>query len=149
VSAAFERHRVPAHLIELELTETVAVKHIRGVTQALASLRERGVGIALDDFGTGFASLSLIREFPVTRLKINRGFVSEIEAAFDRSPLVETVLTLGRAFDLAVVAEGVETEAQAEWLRARGCAEAQGWHCGKPVRVADFERQARARAQAA
>jgi diguanylate cyclase (GGDEF)-like protein len=149
LSASLERHCLPAHLIEVELTETIAVKRIRGVTQTLAALRKRGVGIALDDFGTGYASLSLLRDFPVTRLKIDRGFVAEISGPSDRSPLVESVLTLGRAFGLAVVAEGVETKMQANWLRSRGCAEAQGWLFGRPVPAAEFHVGTTAGARAA
>ncbi|MGI4730201.1 MAG: putative bifunctional diguanylate cyclase/phosphodiesterase [Janthinobacterium lividum] len=139
VAASLARHRVAPELIELELTEDLAVRNMRCVIQTLKALRDLGVGIALDDFGTGYASLSVLRDFPITRLKIDRRFVADIAAETDRTPTLDSMLTLGRAFNLSVSAKGVEHPAQARWLRANGCDEVQGWLYGKPIRPSELE----------
>ena len=139
--AALDRWALPASALELELTETIALRHDDELLAPLHALHAHGVGVALDDFGTGFASLSMLRRCPLSRLKIDRGFVSELGTAgtlgsgTDRSDvvIVEAVLALGRGLGLGVVAEGVETEAQAAFLAARGCNEAQGYFYGRPA----------------
>ncbi len=141
VRAALDRWVLPASALELELTETIALRHDDELLAPLHALHAHGVGVALDDFGTGFASLSMLRRCPLSRLKIDRGFVSELgtEGALgsgsDRSDvvIVEAVLALGRGLGLGVVAEGVETEAQAAFLAAHGCDEAQGYFYGPPA----------------
>ena len=141
VRAALDRWALPASALELELTETIALRHDDELLAPLHALHAHGVGVALDDFGTGFASLSMLRRCPLSRLKIDRGFVSELGTAgtlgsgTDRSDvvIVEAVLALGRGLGLGVVAEGVETEAQAAFLAARGCNEAQGYFYGRPA----------------
>ncbi|WP_267397727.1 MULTISPECIES: EAL domain-containing protein [unclassified Sphingomonas] len=133
VASALARHRLPAELIELELTEDFAGKNIRTIVDTLKALRQLGVGIALDDFGTGRASLNVLREFPLTRLKIDRGFISDIAVGAEQSAIVGSILTLGRAFGLPIIAEGIEHPVQARWLRAKGCEEVQGWHYGKAM----------------
>jgi len=143
VAAALARHGVAPELIELELTEDLAVKNTRNVVQTLKGLRQLGVGVALDDFGTGYASLNVLRDFPITRLKIDRAFTAEIGSRNDRAPIVDSILTLGRAFDLSVIAEGVETSIQAQWLAAQGCEEAQGWHYARPMPAHELEQHIR------
>lgn len=141
VRAALERWALPASALELELTETIALRHDDDLLAPLHALHAHGVGVALDDFGTGFASLSMLRRCPLSRLKIDRGFVSElgVEGVLgggnDRSNvvIVEAVLALGRGLGLGVVAEGVETEVQAAFLAAHGCNEAQGYFYGRPA----------------
>lgn len=139
VAVLLARHRVSPELIELELTENLAVRNMRGIADTLKALRQLGVGIALDDFGTGYASLNVLKEFPVTRLKIDKGFIAEIGACSDKSALVDSVLSLGRAFQLPVIAEGIETQVQARWLGVKGCDEGQGWLYAKPMPVSDLE----------
>ena len=139
VAALLARHRVAPELIELELTENLAVRNMRGIAETLSALRQLGVGIALDHFGTSYASLNVLKEFPVTRLKVDKGFVAEIAACSDRSALVDSILSLGRAFQLPVIAEGIETQVQARWLGVKGCDEGQGWLYGKPMPAADLE----------
>ena len=141
VRAALERWALPASALELELTETIALRHDDELMAPLHALHAYGVGVALDDFGTGFASLSMLRRCPLSRLKIDRGFVSELGmdgdlgSGSDRSDvvIVEAVLALGRGLGLGVVAEGVETEAQAAFLAGHGCDEAQGYLYGRPA----------------
>ncbi|MBZ6384122.1 EAL domain-containing protein [Sphingomonas sanguinis] len=139
VAKTLQRHGVAADRIELELTENIAVRNTRAVVETLTALRALGVGIALDDFGTGFASLSVLRDFPITRLKVDRSFVADIAVGSDQSAVVDSILTLGRAFGVEVIAEGIETIVQARWLRAKGCHEGQGWHYGYPVLPTEIE----------
>ena len=99
----------------------------------MAALRGQGVGIALDDFGTGYASLSLLKELPVTRLKIDRSFVRDLAVGSCDAVVIEAILRLGETFGLDVIAEGVETAEQEEWLAAAGCREVQGYRYGRPL----------------
>ena len=161
VRDALERWALPASALELELTETIALRHDDELLAPLHALHAHGVGVALDDFGTGFASLSMLRRCPLSRLKIDRGFVSELGmdgdlgSGSDRSDvvIVEAVLALGRGLGLGVVAEGVETEAQAAFLAAHGCNEAQGYFYGRPAPasrvLADAQGHARLQADGA
>ena len=139
VAALLAKHRVAPELIELELTENLAVRNMRGVVETLKALRQLGIGIALDDFGTGYASLNVLRDFPVTRLKVDKGFIAEIASGADQSAVVDSILSLGRAFRLPVIAEGVEMPVQARWLGANGCDEGQGWLYGKPMPASALE----------
>jgi len=144
VRSALARWALPASALELELTETIALRHDDGLLAPLHALHADGVGVALDDFGTGFASLSMLRRCPLSRLKIDRCFISGLGAegvpgsGRDRSDavIVEAVLALGRGLGLGVVAEGVETEMQAAFLAAHGCDEAQGHLYGRPAPAA-------------
>jgi EAL domain-containing protein (putative c-di-GMP-specific phosphodiesterase class I) len=106
------------------------------VDRTLRMLRDAGVTIALDDFGTGFASLTHLRRFPVDALKIDRSFVADLEKR-DVAEIVRAVLALGRSLGIATVAEGIENEAQAEWLRTNGCALGQGFGLGAPMAAAE------------
>ena len=116
-------------LLTLELTESVLVRHLR-VESVLGELRALGVGIAIDDFGTGYASLSYLQQFPVTCLKVDQSFVAGLRGRSDTG-LVRSILSIGEAFGLRTVAEGVETAEQLEVLRELGCDRAQGWYFGK------------------
>jgi diguanylate cyclase (GGDEF)-like protein/PAS domain S-box-containing protein len=140
--ARLEAHRVPASVLEIELTETAFLAdHDHHVSRALETLRAAGMTIALDDFGTGFSSLSHLRQFPVDTLKIDQSFVAGIEKRPNDRAIVEVILRLGDALGLTIVAEGVETEAQASFLRRRGCTLAQGYLFARPLPaalVADF-----------
>jgi diguanylate cyclase (GGDEF)-like protein len=133
VAAELARSGVPAKLLEIEVTETIAIKNVQSVASALVALRQSGVSIALDDFGTGYASLSLLKELPVTRLKIDKSFLLDLDPGSCDAAVVDAVLRMGEAFRLGVIAEGVETQAQEDWLRAAGCSEGQGYLYGKPM----------------
>jgi diguanylate cyclase (GGDEF)-like protein/PAS domain S-box-containing protein len=121
---------LPAHLLNLELTESVLVKHQR-VESILAELRAAGVGIAIDDFGTGYSSLSYLQQFPATSLKIDRGFVSALVDGGDDG-LVGSIVSIADALGLTTVAEGVETLEQLDAVRRLGCQLAQGFLLGRP-----------------
>jgi EAL domain-containing protein (putative c-di-GMP-specific phosphodiesterase class I) len=105
----------------------------------LRELRTLGVGIAIDDFGVGYSSFAYLRELPVDRFKLDRSFLSSVPQSSGDSRLVAALIAMGHRLDVGIVAEGVETEEQAEFLRNHGCDEAQGYHLGKPMREADFE----------
>jgi diguanylate cyclase (GGDEF)-like protein len=140
IAGKLARSGLPARLLEIELTETVAVKNSNMVAAALTALRRQGVGIALDDFGTGYASLSLLKELPVTRLKIDKGFVHDMAPGSCDAVVVDAILRMGESFGMDVIAEGVETDEQQEWLRAAGCREVQGYLHGKPMQAAELTR---------
>lgn len=133
VRQALQRHDVPAHHLELELTEGMLMSHPQQGTAMLQRLRDLGVKIALDDFGTGYSSLAYLHQFPIDTLKIDQSFVRRIGEVPDGEALVDAVIGLAHRLHLNVVAEGVETAAQRDHLLARGCDEMQGYHFGRPA----------------
>ncbi|WP_269451097.1 EAL domain-containing protein (plasmid) [Tistrella mobilis] len=124
---------LPPAALELEIVETIVLRNDPLTLQLLHDLRALGVGLAFDDYGTGFASLSLLKRFPVTRLKIDRSFIRDITTDAEDAAVVRAVLYLGRSFGMEVIAEGVETEAQLEMLCRHDCHEVQGYLFGRPV----------------
>lgn len=126
--ARLERYGVPASLVELEITETALLDESAGtVLFALDQVRAAGITVALDDFGTGFSSLSHLRHFAVDTIKIDRSFVAGIGRSASDQAIVEAVLRLGDALGMTTVAEGIETRAQADFVRLHGCTHAQGY----------------------
>ncbi|MBB3998864.1 EAL domain-containing protein [Aureimonas pseudogalii] len=128
---------LPAHALELEVTENVVLQSERTTASHLKRLRAMGVGIAFDDFGTGYASLTMLKQLDVTRLKIDRSFVREIETNRKDQAIVDAVIRMAEGCDLAVIAEGIETKAQADYLRGR-LPEGQGYLFGKPMTAGSF-----------
>jgi EAL domain-containing protein (putative c-di-GMP-specific phosphodiesterase class I) len=124
--------------LELELTESVLMKHAESTASLLETLRGRGVKMAVDDFGTGYSSLSYLRKFPIDTLKIDQSFVRQITTIPDETTIVTAVISMGRSLKLRVVAEGVETQAQMEFLQAHECDEAQGYYFSPPVPPQQF-----------
>ena len=121
-----------AHRLELEITETAMIEDRARTLATLQRLREMGVLIALDDFGTGYSSLSFLQDFPLTRIKIDRSFVSALETSRKAAAIVRDVAGLARNLGLSVTAEGVETQAQLKRLVEEGCSEIQGYFIGRP-----------------
>ena len=124
--------------LELELTESVLMKRAESPASVLKTLRSRGAQIAVDDFGTGYSSLSYLRKFPINALKIDQSFVRQITSTPDDTTIVTAVISMGRSLKLRVVAEGVETQEELTFLRARLCDEAQGYYFSRPVRPEQF-----------
>lgn len=124
--------------LELEITESTAMLNTERSIATLTELRQMGVRIALDDFGTGHSSLSYLRRFPIDRVKIDREFVQEIENSRSTRAIVSGVLAMAHGLGLAVTAEGVEKEAQAQFLADQGCEEVQGFLFARPVGVEEF-----------
>jgi EAL domain-containing protein (putative c-di-GMP-specific phosphodiesterase class I) len=137
VEAALRDSGLPADLLELEITEDNALNHEEAATP-LAQLRGQGVKLAFDDFGTGFASLRYLTLFPVSRIKIDRAFVKGVADDPKSAAIVRSLLSMARSLGLAVIAEGVETNAQAAFLRNEQCDEAQGYLYGRPQSATDF-----------
>jgi diguanylate cyclase (GGDEF)-like protein/PAS domain S-box-containing protein len=119
--------------LELELTESVLMKHAESTASILKTLRNTGVQLAVDDFGTGYSSLSYLRKFPIDALKIDQSFVRQITTVPDETIIVEAVISMGRSLKLRVVAEGVETQDQLAFLQSHQCDEAQGYYFSRPV----------------
>jgi predicted signal transduction protein with EAL and GGDEF domain len=128
----------PDARLELEITESVVLHDLDAAFGILRRLRELGVTIALDDFGTGYSSLRYLSAMPLDTVKIDRSFVTGLPASAENASIANAILSLGSALDLTVVAEGVETEAQAQWLREHGCAIAQGYLFSRPVPESRF-----------
>jgi diguanylate cyclase (GGDEF)-like protein len=124
--------------LELELTESVLMKHAEFTASVLQILRKRGVQVAVDDFGTGYSSLSYLQKFPVDALKIDQSFVRQISTAGDDTTIVKAVIGMARSLKLRVIAEGVETLDEVAFLRAYRCEEAQGYYFSRPVLPQQF-----------
>ena len=125
------RHRLPAHLLEIELTESVALRDHEEAETVLADLRALGVRIAIDDFGTGYSTLDRIRDLPIDRVKIDRTFVRR--ASGDGAPLLRAMIAMAHSLGLDAVAEGVETTQDLDLLRRWDCDVVQGYLVSKPV----------------
>jgi len=124
---------LPASRLELEVTESALFKDYQRALDNLRRLKALGVRIAMDDFGTGFSSLSTLQSFPFDKIKVDKSFVENIHRDERATVIVKAVLGLGRSLDIPVVAEGVETIEQLEFLRGEDCAEVQGYHIGRPA----------------
>ena len=131
--SALEDTQAPPEFIELEITESMAMEEPDLLIKMLGQVKHTGVSIAIDDFGTGFSSLSYLQRLQVDRLKIDRAFVTEITGSARGSSIAEMVIQLGRNLGLAVIAEGVEDERQAQILQALGCPMAQGFLFARPM----------------
>ena len=130
---------VPPSLLEIEITESLLVKDSATVRGALERLRQLGCRIALDDFGTGYSSLAYITRFPPDRIKIDKAFVHRVDQSASDGAVANAILSLGKSLSLVVTAEGIERAGQLDWLRARGCDEAQGFLLSRPLSARDLE----------
>jgi diguanylate cyclase (GGDEF)-like protein/PAS domain S-box-containing protein len=129
---------LPPARLELEITETVFIKDFDRALSMLRRLKALGLRIAMDDFGTGWSSLSTLQAFPFDRLKIDRTFIDKIGRRREAEVIIRTVLGLGRSLDIPVLAEGVETEEQLEFLRSESCDEIQGYLLAAPAPIETF-----------
>ncbi|HEX8251839.1 MAG TPA: EAL domain-containing protein [Thermoanaerobaculia bacterium] len=126
--------------LELEITETVAMEDVELTMSTLAEFRKRGVTIAIDDFGTGHSSLSYLKRFPIDALKIDKGFVLDLPDKFEDAAIVSSVIQLANGLGLRVIAEGVETKEQLDFLRDAGCRELQGYYFSYPIGLTEVEK---------
>lgn len=129
---------LPADLLELEITESVAMSDVGANIGAMEELRRLGVHLSIDDFGTGYSSLSYLRRFPIEKLKIDQSFVRAMTEEVDAAEIARAVINLGHSLRLSVIAEGVETMAQLEMLLNYGCNEVQGYLLSRPVDASRF-----------
>jgi EAL domain-containing protein (putative c-di-GMP-specific phosphodiesterase class I) len=133
ISAALAKSGMASELLELEITESMVMQNVEHTMQVLTAIKSLGITLAIDDFGTGYSSMSLIKKFPIDVLKIDRSFVREITSDGEDKAIADAIIALGRALDLTIVAEGVETVEQEAFLRAHNCDEIQGYLISKPV----------------
>ncbi|KRP43732.1 putative bifunctional diguanylate cyclase/phosphodiesterase [Pseudomonas poae] len=138
VAAALARHRLPANSLTLEITETTAMSDADASMTVLQQLSQMGVDLSIDDFGTGYSSLMYLKRLPANELKIDRGFVRDLEHDSDDAAIVSAIVALGQALGLRIVAEGVETDAQQHFLTRLGCNALQGYLLGHPLPATDF-----------
>jgi EAL domain-containing protein (putative c-di-GMP-specific phosphodiesterase class I) len=138
IERVLQESGLPASALELEIIENVALNN-EASAKPLHRLQEKGVKLAFDDFGTGFASLSYLRLFPVSHIKIDRSFVDKLTNGTQDAALVRSLIAMAHSLDLDVIAEGVETEEQAAFLVKENCDEGQGYLFGKPQSASDFE----------
>ena len=131
---------LPPRRLELEVTESALILNLHGALDKLRRLKLLGVSVALDDFGTGYSSLSTLQAFPFDKIKIDRSFVSKLEKQDNAASIVRSVLSLGHSLGMPVLAEGVETQQQLEFLIAENCDELQGYFFGRPMTAAAARR---------
>jgi len=127
-----------AEWLELELTESAIMKDADKNIALLTKFKEMGISVAIDDFGTGYSSLSYLKNFPISRLKIDRSFVRDITTNPDDAAIARIIIDIARALNLNVIAEGVETRAQMQFLSFNNCEEMQGYHFSRPVPAEEF-----------
>lgn len=138
VEALLKRYDLPPQSLELEITETTILGISPEILDVLQRVHDLGVGLAFDDYGTGYASLSLLKKYPLTRLKIDRQFVANLTTCPDDLAIVNSIILLGRNLGLEIIAEGIENQEQADMLRRLGCHEGQGYWFSRPVPEAQF-----------
>jgi diguanylate cyclase (GGDEF)-like protein len=136
-----DRAGIPASLIEAEITESVFVTDAMAGRSSVERIRQLGCQIALDDFGTGYSSLSYLTQFPPDRLKIDRSFINNIDRSENDRAIVKAIVSLAKSLGLLVTAEGIERQAQVNWLKASGCDEVQGYLFARPLSSRDLESQ--------
>jgi EAL domain-containing protein (putative c-di-GMP-specific phosphodiesterase class I) len=136
---ALARHKVDARRVILEVTESVLLEASNRTRQVIESLRRMGFQVALDDFGTGYSSLSYLCNFGFDKIKIDRSFVRGINETRKLKTIVQAVVTIGRGLGMQIVAEGVETESEAQTMRLFGCNEMQGFFFSRPLDAAGID----------
>jgi len=139
VIRALESHNIDANLLELELTESSLMANTQSTIKTLQILRNLGVSISIDDFGTGYSSLAYLRRFPVDKLKIDIAFIRGITTNADDAAIVLAIIRMAHTLKLEVIAEGVETAAQLEYLRSHRCDQIQGYYFSRPLPVTELE----------
>ena len=140
IRRALDDAGLDARYLEVELTESAVMSDPEQSIAILEQLSAMGVLVSVDDFGTGYSSMSYLRRFPIDKLKIDRVFINEIASRPEDASIVRAIVSLAHSLHLKVIAEGVETPAQLDFLKAAGCDEYQGYHFSRPLPAADFER---------
>ena len=125
--------------LKLELTESLLVHDVEELIKKMNALKAEGVGFSLDDFGTGYSSLAYLRRLPIDQLKIDQSFVRDVLLDSNDAVIARTIVALANSLGLGVIAEGVETEAQRDFLVRSGCHAYQGYFCSRPLPIGDFE----------
>jgi len=139
VAHSLEKSGLEAQYLELELTESLIMQDVEAAIATMKELQNLGVHLSIDDFGTGYSSLAALKSFPVTRLKIDKSFITDLITSENDRAVTTAVISLGQKLNLRVIAEGVETEDQMAFLRENNCDEMQGYHFSRPVPAGDIE----------
>ena len=132
------RYKIKPSSLILEITETELMEDIRHATSLCNELSELGVGLAIDDFGTGYSSMRYLKQFPITKLKIDRSFISDVTASKESREIVSAIIAMASALGISLTAEGVESEEQEAFLRSKNCDQAQGFLYSPALRESDF-----------
>ncbi|SDH39310.1 PAS domain S-box-containing protein/diguanylate cyclase (GGDEF) domain-containing protein [Paraburkholderia phenazinium] len=138
IVAALEHAQLPGELLELELTESMVMRHPEQAAGWLTSLKRTGVRLSIDDFGTGYSSLAYLNHFPIDVVKIDRSFIRDVPDSESDAQIASAVIALGHSLGLEVVAEGAETQAHIDFLRNEGCDEVQGYFFSRPIPASDM-----------
>ena len=138
ISYWLDKYQIAPHMLELEVTETFVLEDVELSAEQLRKIKDIGVKLALDDFGTGYSSLSYLKQFPFDKIKIDKSFIEGIPANTDNAVIVDAIIQLGNSFNISVLAEGIETTEQENYLMASRCKEGQGYLFGKPMPAAEF-----------
>ena len=133
VQSVLDRYGLQPHRLELEVTETMLMRTPENALAELGRLKELGVELAMDDFGTGYSNLALLHRMPLNRLKLDQSLVQDIGRSRSNEDIIRAILALARTLDLEVIGEGIETEAQRDFLLQVGCREGQGYLWSPPV----------------
>jgi diguanylate cyclase (GGDEF)-like protein/PAS domain S-box-containing protein len=139
IGAALARHRLPARHVEFELTESMVMNDLEMAASSLEALKGLGIQLSLDDFGTGYSSLAHLQRFPFDVVKIDRAFIRDVNSNAGNAAIATAIIAMAHSLHLRVVAEGVETEGQLQFLRRRHCDEIQGFYFSEAVPAAQFE----------
>ena len=138
IAKALKDTGLAPELLELELTESMVMHNVERAVKLLTAIKDMGVRLAIDDFGTGYSSLAQIKRFPIDTLKVDRSFIREVSHDTEDRAITEAIIAMGKTLSLTVVAEGVETKEQEQFLREHACDEMQGYYFSKPVSADDF-----------
>jgi EAL domain-containing protein (putative c-di-GMP-specific phosphodiesterase class I) len=133
IAGALRDSKLPPEALEVEVTESSIMRDLGRAVEKMRELKAMGVSLSIDDFGTGYSSLSALKSFPISRLKIDKSFVSDLADSPDDQAIAMAVISLGHKLNLRVIAEGVETGQQRDFLRANDCDEMQGYLFSRPV----------------
>jgi EAL domain-containing protein (putative c-di-GMP-specific phosphodiesterase class I) len=140
IAAILRTSGIDTELLEIELTELSLMSNSEVAVQALKQIKALGVRLSVDDFGTGYSSLAYLKRFPIDALKIDREFIRDLGTGSDDGTIALAIINLARSLRLKVIAEGVETQAQFEFLRAHGCDEMQGYYFSRPLAIEEISR---------
>jgi EAL domain-containing protein (putative c-di-GMP-specific phosphodiesterase class I) len=138
IGAALAKSGMAPDLLELEITESMMMHNVQQALELARRMKAMGVRLAVDDFGTGYSSMSLIKQFPIDTIKVDESFVRDIGCDADDRAITEAIIALGKALDLSIFAEGVESREQEAFLRERACDEIQGYLFSRPIPSDDF-----------
>ena len=141
VSTVLIKTGLPAERLEIELTESTPIEDHERVHETILSLRKMGVRVAMDDFGKGYSSLNTLQAFPFDKIKVDRAFTQSLETNPHARAILRSAILLGHSFGIPVIAEGVETERQLEFLKEAGCLQVQGFLFGKHVLASQIKKK--------